>query len=606
MIYRMLPRSKCFFILFAALSALSSQLTCPAQQAQPAAQVRYHFGDDPDGSKGWASPSFDDSAWPQANNGKWPLPLPTPDSFEWTRVRVTVPADASGPLAIKVDDPYAELFSFEIFVNGRPAVQRGTFPPNPEPVYISWPGSVFDLPTGLVHPGETVVVAYRVWFQPSDWAPVAFRSTTFEIGESRILHISGRADHLSAVVSWGPVLALYFFMTFLGILLFAFWCWVRGRELLLCSGFLFFGALWTLFADLLSIGYIQMPWRLQGVLVVFLTAVAMAFTVEFVWAIHSLRERVLKRVLLALVVISNAFNLYLALTTASSPWLLWIVGAMFASLLLFPLLLTVTNLWPVFTRGKTWLFGLALAIYQIEIILNNSGINLDRSIGGFYVSYFDLGNLAASLVLFWMLGQRGWQAWRARDELRAEFESAREMQERLVAPAVEVPGFKIESVYAPAKQVGGDFFRVLPGADGSVLVVVGDVSGKGLKAAMTVSAIMGALPLCHSRKPAEVLARLNESLYGQVDGFATCCAALIERDGSMIIANAGNPAPYRNGEEMAVEATNSQGELYGFDRTQAISTQSAEKVAQAAQAFGQEDDITVLSLAFAPVGVPHV
>ncbi len=41
---------------------------------------------------------------------------------------------------------------------------------------------------------------------------------------------------------------------------------------------------------------------------------------------------------------------------------------------------------------------------------------------------------------------------------------------------------------------------------------------------------------------------------------------------------------------------NPQGELYGFDRTQSISTESAEKVAHAAQAFGQEDDITVLTL----------
>jgi serine phosphatase RsbU (regulator of sigma subunit) len=48
-----------------------------------------------------------------------------------------------------------------------------------------------------------------------------------------------------------------------------------------------------------------------------------------------------------------------------------------------------------------------------------------------------------------------------------------------------------------------------------------------------------------------------------------------------------------------VEARNAAGELFGFERTQAISSQSAESVAQAAQAFGQEDDITVVSLTFA-------
>ena len=45
-----------------------------------------------------------------------------------------------------------------------------------------------------------------------------------------------------------------------------------------------------------------------------------------------------------------------------------------------------------------------------------------------------------------------------------------------------------------------------------------------------------------------------------------------------------------------VEATNPQGELYGFERTQAISNQPANNIAEAAARFGQEDDITVLSV----------
>ena len=544
---------------------------------------------------------------------------------------MTVPADDSGPLAIKVSDPYHALISFEIFINGRPAVQRGTFRPNPEPVLVLWPGSVFDLPSGLARPGETVVVAYRVWFQPSNWTPAAYRSTTFEIGESRILHLAGRADHLRSLVLQGPQLALYFFTTLLGILLFAFWYWVRVRELLLCSGFLFFASFFTLLGDLESTVNIPLPWRLEGALGVLLTAASMTFTVELVWAIHCLRAPTLKRVLQTLVVISNASWLYLALTTASSAWVLWMVGANSVSVVIFPALLIATNLWPVFTRGKGWLFGLALAIYQVEYLVNNSGVNLDRSIGGFYVSYFDLGNLAASLALFVLLGQHGWQAWRARDELRVEFEAASEMQQQLVAPAVDLPGFKIQSAYLPAKQVGGDFFRVLPDSDGNVLVVIGDVSGKGLKAAMTVSAPMGGLRGCNSRQPAAILHHLNGVLYGQIGGFVTCCVALIAPDRATTLANAGNPAPYRNGQEMAVdpglplglvpdasypethcqlapndrltfvsdgvlEATNAQGELYGFDRTQAISNQPANAIAEAATQFGQEDDITVLSV----------
>lgn len=114
-------------------------------------------------------------------------------------------------------------------------------------------------------------------------------------------------------------------------------------------------------------------------------------------------------------------------------------------------------------------------------------------------------------------------------------------------------------------------------------------------------------------------------------GFVTCCVARIAPDGAATIANAGHLSPYLAGAELpvaaglplgllagseyeeshfqlhsgqpltflsdgVVEARNQNGELFGFERTQAISTESAENVAHAAQAFGQDDDITVLTL----------
>ncbi len=51
-----------------------------------------------------------------------------------------------------------------------------------------------------------------------------------------------------------------------------------------------------------------------------------------------------------------------------------------------------------------------------------------------------------------------------------------------------------------------------------------------------------------------------------------------------------------------VEAQNAAGELFGFARTEALTTKRADEIAQAAQAFGQSDDITVLTLAFVPAG----
>lgn len=223
----------------------------------------------------------------------------------------------------------------------------------------------------------------------------------------------------------------------------------------------------------------------------------------------------------------------------------------------------------------------------------------------------------------------------------SELEAARTVQQLLI-PAVQpaAPGFSVESVYLPARQVGGDFFLTLPDVEasgnGRLLVIIGDVSGKGLQAAMVVSTIIGGLRMQLSFEPAAVLAHLNRMLVGHVSGFATCCATLIYSDGRMQIANAGNPAPYCDGEELdtlpglplglvcdtvyeetvatlpahsrltfvsdgVIEATAAHtNELFGFDRTLAISRETAAVIAKAAVVFGdgapQADDITVLTI----------
>jgi hypothetical protein len=111
-------------------------------------------------------------------------------------------------------------------------------------------------------------------------------------------------------------------------------------------------------------------------------------------------------------------------------------------------------------------------------------------------------------------------------QVESDLEAARKVQNLLILSQTPVtPGFIIESVYLPAQEVGGDFFHIAPAPDGSVLVVVGDVSGKGLSAAMTVSAIIGALRAGLAREPAEVLTHLNQALHGLISGFATSCVA---------------------------------------------------------------------------------
>ncbi len=77
------------------------------------------------------------------------------------------------------------------------------------------------------------------------------------------------------------------------------------------------------------------------------------------------------------------------------------------------------------------------------------------------------------------------------------------------------------------------FFHVAPAPDGSVLLVVGDVSGKGLSAAMSVSVIIGALRSNPMREPSQVLTQLNQAVYGFISGFATCCVALLTPEGQL-------------------------------------------------------------------------
>ena len=200
-----------------------------------------------------------------------------------------------------------------------------------------------------------------------------------------------------------------------------------------------------------------------------------------------------------------------------------------------------------------------------------------------------------------------------------------------------MPGYRVEGTYLPASQVGGDFYQVLPVEENGLIVVLGDVSGKGLQAAMVVSMAVGALRAIvkETTQPTEILERLNRELTGNLkSGFVTCICARVDDDGAVTVANAGHLPPWVNGNEIAtpgalplgmlagaqydaehfrlndgdtltlmsdgiVEARREKdGELYGFDRVaQLLATQpTAQEIANEAQRFGQEDDISVLSI----------
>jgi serine phosphatase RsbU (regulator of sigma subunit) len=218
---------------------------------------------------------------------------------------------------------------------------------------------------------------------------------------------------------------------------------------------------------------------------------------------------------------------------------------------------------------------------------------------------------------------------REKSRLSGEFQAARSVQQLLIANS-QSPC--LDAFYQPAQEVGGDFYQIFPLPDGSELLAVGDVSGKGLKAAMAVSMLTGALRNRHAETPAALLSELNRAVAGGLDGgFVTAAIARLYPNGRLTLASAGHPSPYLNGQELTlepglplgiyreaeyadtetnlppnqpltfvsdgvIEAANAKNELFGFDRTQALSLRPAAEIAQAAQSWGQNDDITVAIL----------
>jgi hypothetical protein len=488
---------------------------CPAQEAQSSspAETRYHFGDDPDGKLGWANPTFDDSAWPIAENGQWPMPPFFSDGFIWLRFRIPVRGDASGPLAVRSArdrnlDGLPFALADELYVDGVLAGSQGSLPPHVE-LDIHQLDAVFELPASAAKPGSTAVVALRVWCPPHLRRP-GKPAVEISIDGTRNLLLARRADHATELYANGLNLALNLGIGLLGIGMLVAWRWTGKRDLLVFAWVMIPQALVLLAWNSSLPGEDQLSFQ-AGAFVFFapLTLFMVALG-ELNWTVHRLRAPLLKRLAQAAAVIFNLALLIPILSTTSTAIAHLATLAVLPADLIFEPILIAVNVWAILTKRTNPLLALALLANPAISLLNNTAIlSFVVRLGPFQEHPIALADFVCDVAIFALLSQNAWKEWRARDELRVEFEAAREVQERLVAPAVDLPGFKIQSVYFPSRQVGGDFFRVLPEPDGSVLVIVGDVSGKGLKAAMTVSAIMGALRDYPSLWPPEILAHLT-------------------------------------------------------------------------------------------------
>lgn len=172
----------------------------------------------------------------------------------------------------------------------------------------------------------------------------------------------------------------------------------------------------------------------------------------------------------------------------------------------------------------------------------------------FWKSWWFLLLAAIALLLFGSAAyKRRLAAYVEKARIVGELQSARALQLGLLPgsdPAFE--GLDISGACIPAMEVGGDFFEFLGGESGNdnLTVALGDVSGKGMNAAMTAVMAIGMLPHGKelSRSPAEILCAINTKLYLKTDkrSFVALLLATFERPGPTLrFANAGQSMPIR-------------------------------------------------------------
>jgi phosphoserine phosphatase RsbU/P len=638
-------RAALFALLVIVCGSLRAQTFSLITGRQPITSLdglwRFHAGDNP----AWASPGFDDSAWPLIRSDQsWTTQgYPTINGYAWYRFKVQVPGDGR-----PVDLLLTEISNgYEVYGNGELIGSAGSAAPTLDPVPFAAPAT-FRLPAGS-RGAQSIQLALRVWTSRplASWGGAGTQNAGNAAGDPRLLAESLQSRRAQWLQEFVNEYAGALFSGLVGLAILAlFLLRTNDKEYLWFSLLLLSQCANAAFHIRMNLGLLPFPlWYLLGLVT---NAIGVVAAMAFISIVLNIRRSFLRWTILLLAAactlaaalvyfewtsVGIAFSFDAACIAPAYAWIiavLWLAAFrkdVSARLLVAPV---------------TLYFGLDFYDVSARIVWQLTGSRslptIDTTLleWPFPTSLSDVVTFVFILALLVFLVRRFSLARKEEERLAGEFQAARTVQSLLIPAAPPAtPGLIVENVYLPAQEVGGDFFQILPGDDGSLLIVVGDVSGKGLKAAMTVSAIVGALRGCTLRAPAEVLAYLNRVLHGQIAGLVTCCVARITIDGAMTIANAGHLPPYRNGQELGMagglplgitadggyeeerftlapgdrltfisdgipEARNSHGQLFGFDRTQAISTQSADAIARAAQAFGQEDDITVLTLALAP------
>jgi PAS domain S-box-containing protein len=159
-----------------------------------------------------------------------------------------------------------------------------------------------------------------------------------------------------------------------------------------------------------------------------------------------------------------------------------------------------------------------------------------------------------------------------RQRIEQELRVARLIQQTLLPKSLPgLPGYDVAAYYQPAREVGGDFYDFFELDDGRLGLIVGDVSGKGVPAALVMAITRTMLRATYrlgSPAPGEILEEVNNVLYPEIppNMFVTCLAALLDsRSGRLHYANAGHDLPYlRHAEDGVSEELRARGMPLGL------------------------------------------
>lgn len=154
-----------------------------------------------------------------------------------------------------------------------------------------------------------------------------------------------------------------------------------------------------------------------------------------------------------------------------------------------------------------------------------------------------LGAQAASILENARLIERE----RERQRLEQELNIARDIQQGLVPQGLrDYPPYSIAGMYRPCDEVGGDYFDVFPVPDGRIAILIADVAGKGLGAALVTTMLQGALSgMTLGVDPVKVFNHLNQFLciHASVGRCATMFFGLLSPEGTLEFVRAGHPTP---------------------------------------------------------------